>query len=694
MTRVSDRARFAEAVAAAGGVPYLALAVMAGPDVRRLLAETAERLGDRPWGVGLLGFAPEELRREQLAAVAGARPPWAVIAGGTPAQAAPLEAAGIRTHLHVPSPGLLERYLTEGARRFVFEGLECGGHVGPRASFPLWEAQVERLLLSCPEPESLDVLFAGGIHDGRSAAMAVAAAAPLAERGARIGVLMGTAYLFTEEAVTCGAVRPVFQRTAVECADTVLLHTAPGHATRCAATPYAGAFEAARRRLERDGAPQREVWEELERLNLGRLRIASKGLRRAPEAPGREPGLEPVGEEQQYADGLFMLGQAATLRSGTTTVAALHAEVTEGATRLLERRAAELPAPPAGAEAGPDPLDVAVVGMACAYPGSPDLAGYWARILDGTDAVTEVPAERWDPELYYDADPARAGERTPSRWGGFLGPVPFDALAHGIPPASLAGIEPVQLLALEMSARALGDAGYGREREFDRSRTSVVFGAEAGTELAGAYGLRSLLPGYLGSVPDGLDEQLPRLTEDSFPGVLANVIAGRVANRLDLGGANCTVDAACASSLAALDLACRQLRDGDSDMVLCGGADLHNGINDYLMFSSVRALSPGGRCRPFDAAADGIALGEGVGVLVLKRLADAERDGDRVYAVVKAVGSASDGRSLGLTAPRPEGQRRALERAYARAGISPPKWDWSRRTAPARWSATAPNWRC
>lgn len=252
--------------------------------------------------------------------------------------------------------------------------------------------------------------------------------------------------------------------------------------------------------------------------------------------------------------------------------------------------------------------------------------------------------------------------------------MPFDALAHGIPPASLAAVEPVQLLALEISARALGDAGYGRDREFDRSRTSVVFGAEAGTELAGAYGLRALHPAYLGELPPGLDEQLPRLTEDSFPGILANVIAGRVANRLDLGGANCTVDAACASSLAALDLACRQLRDGDSDMVLCGGADVHNGINDYLMFSSVRALSPSGRCRPFDAAADGIALGEGVGALVLKRLADAERDGDRVYAVVKAVGAASDGRSLGLTAPRPEGQRRALERAYARAGITPARW--------------------
>ncbi|MFI7354121.1 SDR family NAD(P)-dependent oxidoreductase [Streptomyces avidinii] len=668
MTRVSDQAAFAAAVAAAGGVPYLALAVMEGPDVRRLLAETAERLGDLPWGVGLLGFAPPELRQEQLAAVTEARPPYTIIAGGTPAQAAPLEAAGIRTHLHVPSPGLLERYLAEGARRFVFEGLECGGHVGPRASFPLWEEQIERLL-TCPEPEALDVLFAGGIHDERSAAMAVAAAAPLAARGARVGVLMGTAYLFTEEAVAAGAIRPGFQRAAMECADTVLLRTAPGHATRCAATPYAETFEATRRRLAQSGIEPRTMWEELERLNLGRLRIASKGLRRSPDGSGTEP----VAEEQQHSEGLFMLGQAATLRTGTTTIAALHEQVTAGATALLERRARELAGTGPSAERAPqaaDPLDIAIVGMACAYPGAPDLAAYWAMVLAGTDAVTEVPAERWDPALYYDADPARAGERTPSRWGGFLGPVPFDALAHGIPPASLAGIEPVQLLALEISARALVDAGYGKDRAHDRSRTSVVFGAEAGTELAGAYGLRALHPAYLGDLPAELDEQLPRLTEDSFPGILANVIAGRVANRLDLGGANCTVDAACASSLAALDLACRQLRDHDSDMVLCGGADVHNGINDYLMFASVRALSPGGRCRPFDAAADGIALGEGVGALVLKRLADAERDGDRVYAVIKAVGAASDGRSLGLTAPRPEGQRRALERAYARAGIT------------------------
>ncbi|MEU9125990.1 SDR family NAD(P)-dependent oxidoreductase [Streptomyces sp. NPDC048506] len=669
MTRVSDEAAFAAAVAAADGLPFLALAVMDGGQVRRLLAETAERLGERPWGVGLLGFAPPALRREQLAAVAEFAPDYAIIAGGRPDQAAPLEAAGTRTYLHVPSPGLLERYLAEGARRFVFEGQECGGHIGPRASFPLWEEQIERLLTHDREyrgtAADLDVLFAGGIHDARSAAMAAAAAAPLAERGARIGVLMGTAYLFTEEAVATGAVLPGFQRTALACDRTVLLRTAPGHATRCADTAYAEEFAATGRRLAERGDDPRARWEELERRNLGRLRIASKGLRHTDGGPPA-----PVGEPEQLREGLYMLGQAATARDATTTVAALHTAVTDGATAQLTARAEALRPPAAPPDRDAAPLDIAIIGMACCFPGAPDTARYWSHVVAGVDSVTEVPTERWDAGTYHDPDPARAGERTPSRWGGFLPAVPFDALAHGIPPASLTGIEPVQLLALDTAAKALADAGYA-DRDFDRSRTSVVFGAEAGTELAGAYGLRALHPAYLGDLPPALDAELPRLTEDSFPGVLANVVAGRIAGRLDLGGANCTVDAACASSLAALDLACRQLRDGDSDMALCGGADLHNGINDYLMFASVQALSPTGRCRPFDAAADGIALGEGVGALVLKRLADAERDGDRIYAVVKAVGTSSDGRSLGLTAPRPEGQRRALERAYRRAGISP-----------------------
>jgi acyl transferase domain-containing protein/NAD(P)H-dependent flavin oxidoreductase YrpB (nitropropane dioxygenase family)/NAD(P)-dependent dehydrogenase (short-subunit alcohol dehydrogenase family) len=658
MTRVSDVAAFAEAVAEAGGLPFLALALMREPEVRALLEDAAARLGERPWGVGILGFVPPELREEQLSVVQDVRPPVALIAGGRPAHARPLEEKGIATYLHVPSPGLLEQFLRRGARRFVLEGRECGGHVGPRTSFVLWESQLE-ILLADEAPETLSVLFAGGVHDARSAAMVEALAAPLAERGTKVGVLMGTAYLFTEEAVATGAIRPAFQEAALACEHTALLETAPGHATRCADTPYAREFVAERERLEREGVPPQELWERLERLNLGRLRLASKGILRDGDR------LADVDAERQRRDGMVMLGQAATLRSTTTTIAELHREVSEGAGDVLGRLA------PRSAAKAPEqaPADVAIVGMAAVFPGAPDLESYWANILEGIDSIGEVPPERWNTSLYYGPGGA-AGEFTPSKWGGFIDPVPFDPVEFGIPPLSLAAIEPVQLIALEVARRALADAGYA-DRDFDRARASVIFGAEQGSDLAAAHVFRTLWRTYVGDMPEALREALPSLTEDSFPGLLANVIAGRIANRLDLGGVNYTVDAACAASLAAIDLAVKELVTGASDLVLCGGADLHNAVHDYLLFSAVQALSPTGRCRTFDAGADGIVLGEGVAALVLKRLEDAERDGDRIYAVVKGVGGSSDGRSLGLTAPNREGQVRALERAYRHAGVSP-----------------------
>ncbi|MFE4175859.1 SDR family NAD(P)-dependent oxidoreductase [Streptomyces sp. NPDC056909] len=671
MTRVSDEPDFAAAVAAGGALPFLALALASAERTRSMLERTREALADAPWGVGVLGFADEEIKAAQLDVVRELKPTHAIIAGGRPAQAAALEAEGITTFLHVPSPGLLRQFLAAGARRFIFEGAECGGHVGPRNSFPLWQAQTDVLLdfLAGSGPEAageLTVLFAGGIHDERSAAMAAALAAPLTRAGVAFGVLMGTAYLFTEEAVAAGAIQPLFQRRIVAAERTDLLETAPGHATRCAHSAITEDFAALKDELRGRGVPDREIWEHLERFNVGRLRLASKGIERV----GDE--LLPVDETRQADEGMFMAGEVCVLRSATTSVAALHDSVADGAAAWLRERAAGLRTAlgltGTVEEPAPAPLRIAVVGMAGMFPGAPDLAEFWANILAGKDCVTEVPAHRWDAERYYAPD--GDGERTPSRWGGFLPEIPFDPLRYGIPPASLASIEPVQLLALEAARRALADAGYAGKGT-DHARTSVVFGAEAGSDLSNATTLRTVLPGYVGTIPSALDEQLPRLTEDSFPGMLANVIAGRIANRLDLGGANYTVDAACASSLTAVDVACKELITGTSDLVLCGGADLHNGINDYLLFSSVHALSPTGRSATFDGAADGIALGEGVACVVLKRLADAERDGDRIYAVIDGVGSASDGRALGLTAPRPAGQRAALTRAYRNAGVSP-----------------------
>ena len=319
MTRVSDQPAFAAAVAEGGALPFLALALMDGAAVGELLRETSQKLGDRPWGVGLLGFAPPELRAAQLKAVLGTRPKYAIVAGGTPAQARELEDAGIEAFLHVPSPALLGRFLDEGARKFVFEGSECGGHTGPRSSFTLWQQQIDVLR---GREKDVVALFAGGIHDARSAAMVSAMTAPLAARGAAIGVLVGTAYLFTEEAVEHGAIRPVFQQVALECEDTALLETSPGHAVRCAQTSYVDTFEQARAELT--GLSKQESWERLEQLNLGRLRLASRGLVRD------DDGLKAVDDDEQRREGMFMIGQVATLRAERTTIAALHEDIVSG----------------------------------------------------------------------------------------------------------------------------------------------------------------------------------------------------------------------------------------------------------------------------------------------------------------------------------------------------------------------------
>ena len=685
MTRVSDKAEFAAKVAEGGALPFLALALMRGSEIRPLLDKAHRLCKKQPWGVGILGFVPAALREEQLDAILLARPPFALIAGGRPDQSRSLEEAGISTFLHVPSPGLLRMFLDAGARRFVFEGRECGGHVGPRTSFVLWNQIIDVLLgfLAANEtrPDEYHIVFAGGIHDAFSASMVSVMAAPLAEKGVRIGVLMGSAYLFTEDAVDSGAIVKGFQDQALACNHTVLLETGPGHSTRCADTPFAEQFEKKKRRLITGGSSADEVRESLEELNLGRLRMASKGVARNSEFRQDPQALKltTVSESEQTEQGMYMIGQVAALRNQTCSVEALHREVAVGGSERLEALAEDNLVRPAVSSAQSNVSDIAIIGMATLLPKAPNLQRYWENILNKVDAITEVPKDRWDPEQYFDPDPG-AKDKVYSKWGGFLDDIPFDPMKYGMPPSSLRSIDPGQLLTLEVVHAALDDAGY-QDRSFARERTSVILGAGGGAaDLGLGYGARTFLT-KLDALSEGTPsvqavlararEDLPEWTEDSFAGILTNVLSGRVANRFDFGGTNFTVDAACASSLAAVSQGMKELQGGTSEMVIVGGVDTMQNPFTYLCFSKTHALSPRGRCRTFDASADGIVISEGIAILVLKRLDDAERDGDRIYAVLKGVGSSSDGRDKGLTAPRPEGQARALERAYAQADVPP-----------------------
>lgn len=666
MTRVSDVSEFFLKVAEGGALPFAALALLSGEQTLKLLEQTRDLLGDRPWGVGMLGFADTRILKPQMEAVDRVRPDFAIIAGGRINQVLEFEGKGIPAFVHASTAGIITHYLEEGVRRFILEGRECGGHVGPMSSFALWGSIVQALKdhpAIQREGRNVQIVLAGGIHDAVSAAMAATVAEPLAALGAQVGVLMGTGYLFTREIVESGAIVPDYQNVALDCGETRCLWEGPGFASRCAITPIVEEFTETRARMEAAGASVSQVREELEHFSLGRLRMATKGLMRT----GPEKVLTEVGPEERHQKGMYMIGQVAALHDEVRTIAVLHDDVSAGSVAYLSA----LQLPETGEDPVPPPADIAIVGIATLLPGSDTVDRYWRRIVTGQSAIGPVPADRWSVEGYFD-DNRGARDRIYSRWGGFLDDVAFSPLDYGIPPTSLDSVDPMQFLALELVSDVLRDAANGATESIDRSRTSVIFGFSGGVgEKGSQYIARAELPRLIGAVPDAVMARLPEWTEDSFAGILSNLTAGRVANRFDFGGTNVTVDAACASSLAAVYAAVMELESGRADTVVAGGVDSLQSPFGYLCFSKTQALSPRGICNTFDKKADGIVISEGLAAVVLKRLADAERDGDRIYGVIKGVGASSDGRAKGLTAPLPAGQKRALSRAYAQAGFAP-----------------------
>jgi len=335
------------------------------------------------------------------------------------------------------------------------------------------------------------------------------------------------------------------------------------------------------------------------------------------------------------------------------------------------------------------PVPLAIVGMGCLFPKADSTAAFWANIKGGIDAVTDIPATHWKPEDLYNADPA-APDMTYARRGAFLEEVDFNPLEFGISPNNIEATDTTQLLGLLVAQQALRDAGYatgkdsGDGRPFNRARTSVILGVTGALELVIPLGARLGHPiwrkalrdaGVNGPVAEDVVQRIAASyvpwQENSFPGLLGNVAAGRIANRFDTGGTNCVVDAACASSLGAIHLAAMELYAGRSDMAITGGIDTFNDIFMYMCFSKTPALSPTGNSRPFAAGGDGTILGEGLGIVVLKRLADARRDNDRIYAVIRSIGSSSDGKGNAVYAPSADGQVRCLLSAYREAGVAP-----------------------
>src|ERR1700690_9785 len=334
---------------------------------------------------------------------------------------------------------------------------------------------------------------------------------------------------------------------------------------------------------------------------------------------------------------------------------------------------------------------IAIVGAGAILPDAANVSAFWENVKNGGYSITEVDRDRWDPALYFDSDHS-APDKTYSTIGGWVRDYVWDPMKWrlGVPPRVISAMDEAQKWAIACTREALEDYGFPK-RPLNTDRTAVILGnAMAGEkhyftafglyfpgyaqELAGSASFARLPEGLrhdiTGELHDRMAKRVQDVTEDTMPGELANCIAGRIANIFNFHGPNYVVDAACASAMAAISAAIEGLVANDFDLAVTGGIDRNMGASTYIKFCKIGALSATGT-RPYAEGADGFVMGEGAAIFLLKRLADAERDEDKIYAVLRGIAGASDGKGKGITAPNPVGQKLCIRRAWENAGLSP-----------------------
>ncbi|MFH0825918.1 MAG: beta-ketoacyl synthase N-terminal-like domain-containing protein, partial [Pseudomonadota bacterium] len=703
MAHVSDNPEFLAAVARNGALPFLAMGNMP-----RSIAEEGIRLArektDGWFGVGLIGLDVNQNNYEaHLEIMRQDPPPFAILAAGGVELARRIEQQGTTCYLHCPAPTLVSEGIKAGLRHFVFEGCESGGHIGLLGSLDLWNANLRELdqaVKQGPALNEVSVLFAGGIGSGRAAAFIAGMVADLAEKGLKVGFQVGTAYLATEEAVTTCAITDLYRKVMLGSDRTTVIGRTVNIKARGAQSPMATLLLEREYERVREGLPLRDRKLAYEKDNLGALRLASKGCAIDPQTATWDcPVFCDLTTEEQLDRGLYLMGQVVAVLKTPTTMSGLHESFVTHGRAIFESRPVMIEAGALEHEAiieADTPMEteldkepIAIVGIGLTLPGSDSPESFWEQIIQGRSGIMQVPPERWgNRDYYYDPDP-KIPDKTYSRIGGFVTELGFDPISFRIPPSVAQKMDRTQQMAVVGTAKALADAGLKPE-DLKGKRVGIIIGNSMGGETTDLYAARLNLPravdcldrcceevdvkleakeALMGSFKSAYLKGLPQITEDSLPGELANVISGRIANVFNLEGPNFTVDAACASSMAAVMNAIAALRSGSIDFAVSGGVDGAMHPSSFIKFCKVGALSPDGS-RPFDEGANGFVMGEGVGIMVLKRLSDALRDGDRIYATILDVGSSSDGRGKGITAPNAAGQVRALKACFSQAGVS------------------------
>lgn len=663
MAAISTDLPFAHAVSEAGFFPVLALTGLDAAAVTALgRATTAD---EQPLSYGLGATGRTGLTEQEVTTAFHGRPPAAIILA---ADQWPLRerwrATGIPLWLHLQNRAMLDATLAEGYTDFILEGGESGGHVGYLPGSVIWPVLLGRLREAAQLPADLHLILAGGIHDADSLLFGVLLHRAFNLPGS-ISFQMGTALLLSEESVTSGALAARYRETLVATRATAVLGPGSGIGVRAALTPRVRDL-AALQGEPASAAVKAEVFD---------------GYRRA--VRGESDGLLLAGEAIAH------LTRVRPLRDLAHDLASFGGEWERHRTAFVDTDTLDFRI------IGPGPaLDLAVVGLGGVFPGARGADELWELLRDNRRQIIEVPPEYWGPGDFRETGDGKAdnGDRSYSWHAGMITDFTFDAfdsLRFHFPPRAVEVCDRIHLMILKAADQALEWAGAGFA--FPSETTAVVIGNSMGGEIVKRGVLRIHRRGILArleaiseyhELPDETRERIarelarllcagaPPITEDSLVGIASSTLGGRVAGYLNVFGGTFTVDAACASSLAALATAGEMLASGVADAAVVGGVDSDLTVDTFINFCRLRALAHG-ISRPFMEGSDGFTMGEGAGAIFLKPFQQALRDGDRIWARVTGWGLSSDGKAGSLTLPSVDGQELALRRAFARSGFAP-----------------------
>ncbi len=689
MANISDNSEFANKVLEHGALPFFAVGSLPEFLADKMLKDGSEKVP--VFGAGLVGIeAFNPMVKKHLEMVKKYKAPYALFAGGVPSQAAELEKAGTKTYLHTPSVSMMENAVKSGCRRFIFEGGEAGGHVGSLSSMVLWENAIATLINKNYDVKDLYLVFAGGIATCFASFFISGLASFLAAKGAKIGMQVGTAYLFADEIVQTKCIKSQYRDIIIKENETMVIGKSLGLASRTAPTDFARMMVETEAEMIRNKESLENRKRTFEKRNIGSLLIGAKGFLPDFKNPGPE-NYTWFDDDAHREKGNFLVGDGLAFFNGPVTIKKIHDNFFTTKSNLYKNlNFLEIFSSPKNKIND----EIAVVGVGCTLPHAHDPETLWENILNKKYSISQMPKSRFDHDLYYDPD-RNAEDKTYTTLAGHIDDFEFDFERFGYAEGKEKRLSRSQKMVLQTAYKAVENAGLLGENNClacdDPSKTAVIIATCLSNELGNSLQLKYWYPELISMMEK--TEEYQAMTDpekemvkqvlmegiegenkgyDPVHGIILNIEASRIASHLGVRGANYIVDAACASSITALEAATGELLSGDHDQVIVGGVNTHLAPESFIGFAKMGTLSAVGSY-PFDERADGFILGEGSVVFVLKRMKDALRDKNKIFGIINSIGSSSDGKGKAIAAPNPKGQVLSLERCFEtiRPGIRP-----------------------